>query len=117
MRKYGTELVSVNDNSWSKYFNNYFDFIVKSDAVEYIKNNDNDLIIMSWPDYTKPFAYNIWQNMRKSQTLIYIGEGYGGCTADDDFHKTVQKYEIKTNLNENFHAFYTVHDKIFVYKK
>ena len=116
LKKYGTELESVDNMKWPT-FDDYFDFVIDDDAIEYVKNNNNDLIIMSWPDYQSSFAYDVWENMTEHQTLIYIGEGYGGCTADDKFHTAVQKYEIETTLNENFRSFFAIHDKVFVYKK
>lgn len=115
LKKYGVDLNSVDDMEWPS-FENYFDFIIKDDAVEYVKNNDCGLIIMSWPNYADPFAYNIWNSMRESQTLIYIGESYG-CTADDDFHKAVEDSEIETSMNDNFRSFWGIHDAVYVYKK
>ena len=43
-------------------------------------------LFLCWPPYNDPMAFNCLKKY-KGNYLIYIGEEFGGCTGDDDFHK------------------------------
>lgn len=92
--------------------------IEELDAVAAIKKYDKvDYIIMSWPPYDSPIAYMVLMTKRicnPNAIIIYIGEGYGGCTADDDFHDnyTVIDRAIYTGVNANYQAFDGIWDRI-----
>jgi 2-polyprenyl-3-methyl-5-hydroxy-6-metoxy-1,4-benzoquinol methylase len=58
--------------------------VVKEDATQ-MDLSGFDVVIMSWPDYDKPFAAQITSNMKPGQVLIYQGESSYGCTGDDAF--------------------------------
>ncbi len=95
--------------------------ILEEEAVKHLKkNNDYDTIIMSWPNYQTKFAQDVLSNMNIGQTLIYIGEGYGGCTADDNFFDLLaEKCEIQTaitdDIQKNSYSWPCIHDKVEVY--
>jgi hypothetical protein len=50
-------------------------------------------LMLSWPPYAEPQAYkDLRAYLRAGGTkLIYIGEGDGGCTGDDKFHRLLYK--------------------------
>jgi hypothetical protein len=105
-------------------FKNNYTEIIEEDSIKYLKNNKDkfDTILMSWPNYSSPFAYQIAKNMASGQTLIYIGEGYGGCTADDRFFDYMEKYadvlEDETHkFNESSFSWSGIHDRVRVFKK
>ena len=58
------------------------------DAVN--KYGDNKVLMLSWPPYNDPMAYETLKNFNGDK-LIYIGEGVGGCTADDQFCKLLNE--------------------------
>lgn len=98
----------------------YFD-IIEDDAIDFLKNHSEfDLIIMSWPNYNTSFAYNILKNMRPKQKLLYIGEGFGGCTANDHFFDLLTEKAIElpeTNLLQNYsNSWPSIHDLPFLYE-
>jgi SAM-dependent methyltransferase len=74
--------------------------IIQAEGATYLKQNssDYDVIILSWPNYEDDFATDILNNMKPGQQLYYIGEGIGGCTANDNFFNSLEE---KTSLNEN----------------
>lgn len=72
--------------------------ILITNGVDYLENNFPEVIILSWPDYDTSFASDVLNNLQKGQTLIYVGEGEGGCTGDDSFFELLYK---KTKLNES----------------
>lgn len=83
--------------------------IIKTDATQYVKNIQNSLIIMNWPDYNSDFAYQIASNTHESNILLYIGEDYGGCTANDKFFEkfTVQSLDIP------WYSWCAIHDRVY----
>lgn len=89
-------------------------------GIDYLNDNFPDVVILSWPDYDTSFASQILEKMKPSQTLIYIGEGYGGCTGDDNFfnlleEKTSLNNEITEKLQEHSLSWSGVHDTWYVY--
>lgn len=42
-------------------------------------------LLLCWPPYNTPMAYYALKAY-KGDTVIYVGEGSGGCTGDDRFH-------------------------------
>lgn len=47
-------------------------------------------LFLCWPSYGTPFASNALRLFR-GQYVAYIGEGPGGCTGDDEFHKGLEE--------------------------
>lgn len=72
--------------------------ILVANGIDYLENTLSDVVILSWPDYDTSFASQVLKSLKKGQTLIYIGEGDGGCTGDDEFFSLI---ETKTKLNKN----------------
>lgn len=117
LRQYGVNIESCTDNySWKKFtYNN--DWVTKKDAIESVKEHKKaDLFILSWP-YMDDMAANIFKAMKPNQRLLYIGEGWGGCTADDEFFKLTEGQEEETDLHKNFISFWGIHDCPSVYIK
>jgi hypothetical protein len=54
------------------------------------KEHPDRSLFLCWPPYNTPFAYDALCQHR-GQTVIYVGEGRGGCTADDAFHDELLK--------------------------
>lgn len=103
-------------------FNTTYTDILECDAIEYLKKNNNyDTVILSWPNYSEDFAYEVLKNIPKGKELIYIGEREGGCTANDDFFnlladKTILNKDITNQINKNSLSWKGIHDKWYVYQ-
>jgi hypothetical protein len=109
----------IQNNNYG-FKNTYFD-LIEDNAIDFLKNHSEfDLIIMSWPNYNSSFAYNILKNMRPKQKLLYIGEGFGGCTANDQFFDLLEKRTIElpeTNLLQQYSSSWpSIHDFPFLYE-
>lgn len=77
---------------------------------------DVDFILMSWPPYDEPQANQVLLEMRKVNPncrLIYIGESYGGCTADDEFFSNAVECEYPNISYLNINWF---HDDVLIYR-
>jgi hypothetical protein len=55
--------------------------------------------------------------------LLYVGEGYGGCTGNDEFHSILEdesRFKFDSELSELLSnstlSFYGIHDRWHLYK-
>lgn len=126
MKKYGVPLKKAVDNkSWSYYKANdkFLPIVHKEHAATFVRRNRAaDMFILSWPMYNNPLAKMIWKHMRPGQLLFYIGEDWGGCTADDRFFSSVQGREILDDehfnkISDSFLQFKGLHDRPRLFKK
>ncbi len=111
--------LKVNNNSYG--FEQKYTNIFEEEASKHLRNNNYDVVIMSWPNYKTNFAYNVLSNMSKGQNLIYIGEDYGGCTANDQFFELLKdkceiQIEITEDIQENSYSWPCIHDKVKIYQ-
>lgn len=51
---------------------------------------DHSVLMLCWPLYDHPMAYEALKAFRGNK-LIYIGEGYGGCTGDEKFCNLLER--------------------------
>lgn len=72
-------------------------------------------LLMSWPCYGEDWAYKA-AKAYTGDTIIYCGEGNGGCTADDQFHELM---DTKWNCVEYIAIpqFHGIHDGIHIYQR
>lgn len=102
LQQQGIDITATDDFSWKPHEdwegnNRLWAIIENVDAINAVEKYGEsiDIIIMSWP-YMDDIALKVLQKMREinpSCIMIYIGEGCGGCTADDDFHNTMNEIE------------------------
>lgn len=126
LKNEGIDIIATDDISWKETWKNAYNHyceIEELDAIEAIDKygKDIDYIIMSWPPYEDPIAYKVLQKMRevnKDAAIIYLGEGYGGCTADNLFHYRVNIIEndIIDNVNSIYKPWPTIHDSFSLVK-
>lgn len=124
LKQEGVEIIATDNFSWKGDGNSwnkdkkYWSNIENIDCVKAVKkySKDVDIIIMSWP-YMDDNAYKVLLEMRKQNpdcVLIYIGEGYGGCTADDQFHEAIYEKEIDDESFDeainNYQQWFGIHD-------
>lgn len=48
-------------------------------------------VLMVWPSYDQSWAAWAARGMDRNRSLYFIGEGRGGCTADDSFFKVLER--------------------------
>lgn len=84
-----------------------------NDAIQKYKNFN--VLMMSWPPYNEPMAHQALQNFNGNK-LIFIGEGKGGCTGDDNFFK-----ELNQNWNlikeVDIPQWPRIHDYLYLYHR
>lgn len=72
-------------------------------------------LFLCWPPYDEPMAHQALTNYL-GDTCIYVGEGAGGCTGDEAFHK-----QLEHEWDEVNHLWIPqwscIHDSMRVYKR
>lgn len=72
-------------------------------------------LLIVWPDYQARWPTVTLQAF-SGETVIYVGEGAGGCTADDKFHD-----HLESNFNEIAYLkipnFFGIHDGLTIYER
>lgn len=58
-------------------------------AIDAIAKYPNTVLMYNWPCYAEPWAHESLLTYQGNQ-VIYIGEGFGGCTANDGFHQELE---------------------------
>ena len=63
------------------------------------KCKEANVLMLCWPEYDKDWAYE-YINKIKPKKLIYIGEEYGGCCANDAFFDYLEKNYKETGFTD-----------------
>jgi len=116
LKQKGIKIITTDDYSWfdmegmSKWHDTLVE-VEKLDAVDAVikYGKDIDILIISWP-YMDNIAYQVIKelyNINPEVQVVYIGEGRGGCTADDEFYENFkevkdEKFEIVVNNYERW---------------
>ena len=133
LRLAGTDIIptTLDIHGWVDYIDmRWVDDMEIIDCIEAINKyrDEINVVIMSWPPFMEPLAYNVLMNIRDINKnreednqilLVYIGEGWGGATADDNFHESAEDV-TDTTFNKVKDAFPTrnqgIHDDIYLMK-
>jgi SAM-dependent methyltransferase len=75
----------------------------------------NRTLFLCWPPYSEDMAHRALL-AHAGQTVIYVGEGQGGCTGDDAFHELL---ESSFECIETVHIpqWYGLHDWMSVWRR
>ena len=119
--KYGVKIKATDNYSWDNYFKNFIN-VERMDCFEAIKKYGKqvDFVICSWPymDDTAALCLELMFKINPKCRMIYIGEDYGGCTANNRFFDISEFQDIK-GFNEavmNYTRWEGIHDFIGLVK-
>jgi hypothetical protein len=118
LRKAGVDVVAT-DPGIGKYYDmsgwKPFIDIELIDGVTAVRKYPNRALLIVWPDYDTPWSFETLQTF-EGTTVIYVGEGNGGCTANDEFHELLSThYEQHEEIA--IPQFWGLHDRLEVYKR
>lgn len=105
------------ERGWQVLENRYSLLHLESDGLQDIPGCG--VVVLSWPDYDNDTAINVWNAMSPGQVLLYQGE-WGGCTANETFHKATEEYideEASDSINRFHVTFEFLHDRWYVINK
>lgn len=83
----GVTITATDDFSWKINGHKPVFNVIKQNAWEAAKQSQDDLLLMSWPPYDDNTATRVIEAWGPDRPIIYIGEGEGGCNADDEFFR------------------------------
>lgn len=72
-------------------------------------------LFLCWPNYDSPMAANCLK-IYKGDIVIYIGEGSGGCTGDDEFHDMLEK-EWTEIENIKILKWFGIYDHLCIFRR
>lgn len=84
------------------------------EALSFHKSNEP--LFLCWPPYNESFAVDCLRYYQ-GDTLIYIGEGEGGCTGDDAFFQELDEHWIEVDEHREFVQWGGIHDRLMIYKR
>jgi hypothetical protein len=87
------------------------------DGVTAVSEYHTDGLLLSWPSYDSPIAANVLKAFMKTngKFVIYIGEGHGGCTADDEFHDLLDEHWDLQSCLTDAPCWWGIHDAPHLY--
>lgn len=121
----GVNLKVTDDMSWKEKlgWSKGYTKIEKLDALSAVIKYGRkcDYILLSWSPYEVNIDYEVLCLMRKINPLckiVVIGEGPGGCTGSDDFHKNMKRVNEQCSgiLNNSFDNWDCIHDHVYIVK-
>lgn len=85
-------------------------------GIEVAELHSDKALFLCWPPYQSSIAHECLKTYLEygGQTLIYVGEGYGGCTGDDAFHDLI-KERMECVKTINIPTWPGIHDYMDVY--
>lgn len=126
LKNEGVDIICTDNNKWrderkdSKFFQESFTDIECIDALDAIEKYKDEVgcILLSWPEYSSDLAVRVLEKCLEYQiSMIYIGEDWGGCTADDDFFEMIEEKCNMIDISESYIPFDGIHDSIYLVSK
>lgn len=90
--KYVDKKGRVRSQSTNRYVKPFTD-VIKGNH-EAVELHSDSTLFLCWPPYHNSMAYDCLSTYLKhgGKTFIYVGEGSGGCTGCDKFHKLLNEH-------------------------
>jgi hypothetical protein len=110
----GGDVIAFDNRSPNFKFKCEFFPVEKGDERAVVDHSDRALMLC-WPPYSTPMAYKCLKKY-KGQTLIYIGEGEGGCTADIKLFELLGR-EWEEEEYVKIPQWWGLHDGMTIYKR
>jgi hypothetical protein len=100
-----------------------YDYCVTHNLLEFedleniVGHSIPELVISSWIPYEhgdEIIKFFKWNNL--PEYYLVIGEGEGGCTANDNYFKWLENNFEMIHLFEEYKSFFAIHDTMVLYK-
>lgn len=103
------------NNEWHRNASQFVK-VEKRDAVEAVLNSSpSRTLFLSWPPFDDPIGYQTLRAYR-GERVIVIGEGEGGCTANDDFFTLLEEQWCFVTGHRPV-QFFGIHDYVTVFDR
>lgn len=111
--------LQMEEDDWKTHSSKQWTFIEQMNASEAVLKYPGRTILASWIPYggcEDHAETKMLKNMTPGQRLILIGEGYGGCTASDEFFDLLEK-DFKYVESGTWVSVLGIHDHLDFYIK
>lgn len=118
---YLLDQLGVNVLAYDKYLDSKNPYCEPDFWYPVQRGNSNSLmpkdnaLMLCWPPYGGYMALNALRNYR-GNTVIYIGEDWGGCCATKGFFQYLNKLYKETHFVE-IPQWYGMHDNMWIYQR
>lgn len=108
--------VTVTDTKSQEAETGFVDDIEECEAKDATERHPEcNVLFLCWPPYDRAMAAEALESF-KGDRVIYIGEGNGGCTADDSFHAMLEEQFEDDDVIE-IPQWWGIHDCCMLYKR
>ncbi len=74
-----------------------------------------DVLMSIWPCYNRDWPTKTLKKFKGTQ-IVYVGEGHGGCTGNDEFHEILaREFEEKDCID--IPQWFGLHDRLYLYER
>jgi hypothetical protein len=81
-----------------------------------VKNHPDKTLFMCWPSYAEDWTAEAVE-MYDGDTLVYVGEGEGGCTGSSRFHRVVGEEFGLADETQHIPQWDGIRDKMFIFNR
>jgi len=78
----GGDVIAVDNGERDDWTGKWFE--VRDGTYEEVSNHPDRTLFLCWPPYESDMAFETLK-LYKGKTVVYVGEGHGGCCATDEF--------------------------------
>jgi hypothetical protein len=117
LQMHDVEVIAADNSSWSTAHTKCADLVPVEciDAEEAVrKYTDVEVLIISWPPYADKSAYRAARAWKHGRPIVFIGEGAGGCTAEDTFFRHMRTEEDEPVFP--LMSWFGIHDYVGIYQ-
>ena len=90
--------------------------VEKISAVDAVEKYQDRNVLVVWPTYKNPWAFEMAKRIKAGRLLACIGESRGGCTANRDFFNLVDEDFDEVQVVE-IPQWSGIHDRLWVYRR
>lgn len=112
----GATVHAFDDGSWKMMHPTWH--AVQTGGPEVLDSLDAPALLLCWPPYNDDMAFNALQKFR-GETVVYVGEGHGGCTANDAFHDLLGAEWVLDEMQQSVSSLCWpgIRDRVEVYRR
>jgi hypothetical protein len=78
--------------------------------------HSDKVLFLCWPPYDNDLAVECLRAYQ-GDTLVYVGEGDGGCCANDDFFRELEEGWDEIDCHDDMIQWSGIHDYLWVYRR
>ena len=116
LRQLGTDIIAYDESPYKNgYVNHQWSEVLEGTPITLKQHTDRTLFIC-WPPFDTSFASDCLKNY-KGNDLIYIGEGSGGCTGDEQFFELLDAEWDGVDNDVNIPKYEGLHDYLYYFRR